>query len=269
MTLFDIEQYHQPKKENYKRDWGGASYDATWDEPEDIPPISQNEALINKEACLKEEEEGKCTPEEEYRWKPEHFGETPRKFDSNGNTTIFWDESIEPPLLEDFEPLQEYEESWQQWEKSSDNHSSVKERSGNYNTTTPNTLKAISLWQPWASLIELGLKHYETRSWKTKYRGRLLICSAAKSTKEQYQQYLKISNEIKLPLLDESNFPRGYALAICDLVDCIEMTPEFISQQSQTEILCGDWQVGRYAWKLKNIQPITEPFAVKGKQGLF
>ncbi|MEM7555211.1 MAG: DNA N-6-adenine-methyltransferase [Cyanobacteria bacterium P01_A01_bin.84] len=145
----------------------------------------------------------------------------------------------------------------------------VKEPAGEYSTTTANTLKAISLWQPWASLIKLGLKHYETRSWKTKYRGKLLICSTAKSTKDQYQQYLKIGSEVKLPDWDETNFPRGYALAVCDLVDCIEMTPEFISQQSQTEILCGDWQVGRYAWKLKNIQPITEPFAVKGKQGLF
>jgi len=130
-------------------------------------------------------------------------------------------------------------------------------------------LKAISLWQPWASLIPLGLKHYETRSWKTNYRGKLLICSTAKSTKAQYQQYLKICNEVELPTWDETNFPHGQAIAICDLTDCIPMTPEFIAQQSQTEILCGDWQVGRYAWKLENIQPITESFAVKGKQGLF
>jgi phage N-6-adenine-methyltransferase len=152
-------------------------------------------------------------------------------------------------------------------EYSTSTHLSVKEQSGKY--TTPNTLKAISLWQPWASLIPLGLKHYETRSWKTNYRGKLLICSTAKSTKTQYQQYLKICNEVELPEWNETNFPHGCAIAICDLVDCIEMTPEFIAQQSQTEILCGDWQVGRYAWKLKNIQPITEPFAVKGKQGLF
>ncbi|MEM7716996.1 MAG: DNA N-6-adenine-methyltransferase, partial [Cyanobacteria bacterium P01_A01_bin.68] len=202
-------------------------------------------------------------------WTRAHFCETPRQFDSNGNHTIFWDESIEPPKPTNFESLQEYSLTWQQWEKNSDNYSLVKERSGSYNTTTPNTLKAISLWQPWASLIPLGLKHYETRSWKTKYRGKLLICSTAKSTKDQYQQYLKIGSEVKLPDWDEDNFPRGYALAVCDLVDCIEMTPEFIAQQSQTEILCGDWQVGRYAWKLENIQPITEPFAVKGKQGLF
>lgn len=38
--------------------------------------------------------------------------------------------------------------------------------------------RAISLHQPWASLVALGIKKYETRSWETKYRGKLLICSA-------------------------------------------------------------------------------------------
>ncbi|MDJ0619328.1 MAG: ASCH domain-containing protein [Calothrix sp. MO_192.B10] len=145
---------------------------------------------------------------------------------------------------------------------------SVKEPSGKYSSITSATLKAISLWQPWASLIPLGLKHYETRSWKTNYRGKLLICSTLNNPKH-YREYLKIKDELQLPPWDETNFPHGQAIALCDLVDCIQMTAEFIEQQSETEILCGDWQVGRYAWKLENIQPITEPFAVKGKQGLF
>ena len=144
----------------------------------------------------------------------------------------------------------------------------TKESQDNYSTSKSTTLKAISLWQPWASLIPLGLKHYETRSWKTNYRGKLLICSTVKNSKH-YQQYLKIKDELQLPAWNEENFPHGCAIAVCDLVDCTKMTPEFIAQQSQTEILCGDWQVGQYAWKLENIQPITEPFAVKGKQGLF
>ncbi|MEB3218908.1 MAG: DNA N-6-adenine-methyltransferase [Nostocales cyanobacterium 94392] len=138
----------------------------------------------------------------------------------------------------------------------------IKEPAGEYSTT----LKTISLWQPWASLIPLGLKHYETRNWKTNYRGKLLICSTAANSK-QHKEYLKICDELQLPAWE--NFPHGSAIALCDLVDCIEMTPEFIAQQSQTEIKSGDWQVGRYAWKLENIQPITEAFAVKGKQGFF
>jgi hypothetical protein len=101
---------------------------------------------------------------------------------------------------------------------------------------------------------------------KTNYRGKLLICSTAINFK-QHKQYLKICEQLQLPPWE--NFPHAMAIAICDLVDCFDLTAEFISQQSTTEILCGDWQVGRYAWKLENIQSITEPFAVKGKQGLF
>jgi phage N-6-adenine-methyltransferase len=149
------------------------------------------------------------------------------------------------------------------------NKNSVKELGGEYSTSKDSEFKAISLWQPWASLIPLGLKHYETRSWKTNYRGKLLICSTATNTKLEYQQYLKICEELQLPSWEQTNFPHGCAIAVCDLVDCIEMTQSFIEQQSTTEILCGDWQVGRYAWKLENIQPITEPLAVRGKQGLF
>jgi hypothetical protein len=62
----------------------------------------------------------------------------------------------------------------------------------------PDMIKAISLWQPWASFIPQGLKHYETRSWKTSYRGKLLICSTVENSK-QYNEYLKIYDKLQLP----------------------------------------------------------------------
>lgn len=40
--------------------------------------------------------------------------------------------------------------------------------------------KALTLHQPWASLVALGVKTIETRSWPTRYRGRLLIHAGAK-----------------------------------------------------------------------------------------
>jgi hypothetical protein len=40
------------------------------------------------------------------------------------------------------------------------------------------TIKAISLWQPWASLMALGLKRHETRHWPTAYRGPIAIHAA-------------------------------------------------------------------------------------------
>ena len=36
-------------------------------------------------------------------------------------------------------------------------------------------MKALSLTQPWASLVVIGAKCYETRSWATNYRGPLAI----------------------------------------------------------------------------------------------
>jgi len=41
-------------------------------------------------------------------------------------------------------------------------------------------MKALTLWQPWASLIAVGAKRIETRSWSTKYRGPLAIHAAAR-----------------------------------------------------------------------------------------
>ncbi len=39
-------------------------------------------------------------------------------------------------------------------------------------------VRCISLTQPWASLIAIGVKSTETRSWRTWYRGPLLIHAA-------------------------------------------------------------------------------------------
>ncbi len=36
-------------------------------------------------------------------------------------------------------------------------------------------MKAISIHQPWASIIALGEKHYETRNWKPQHRGPIII----------------------------------------------------------------------------------------------
>ena len=40
-------------------------------------------------------------------------------------------------------------------------------------------MKAITIWQPWATLLPLGVKLYETRSWATSYRGPIAIHAAA------------------------------------------------------------------------------------------
>ena len=42
------------------------------------------------------------------------------------------------------------------------------------------TMKAISLWQPWGSLWLSPAKRHETRHWQTRHRGKLLVHAAKK-----------------------------------------------------------------------------------------
>jgi activating signal cointegrator 1 len=132
-------------------------------------------------------------------------------------------------------------------------------------------MKAISLWQPWASLIAIKAKKVETRSWYTSYRGELLIC-AAKTVNSPYRDYYYSLPVI--PMISETepvpfeDLPRGKAVAKVQLIDCVKMTRKMINETPENEKLVGDWKVGRFAMILDDIQAI-EPFYVKGQQGLF
>lgn len=121
-------------------------------------------------------------------------------------------------------------------------------------------MKALTLWEPYASAIEKGLKKYETRSWKTSYRGPIAIHASVKSLSPEYLQ-LAERYGIK-PVF-------GEIVAIADLVDCILMTPELISVQPKVEIDFGDWRVGRYAWCFKNIRLPKQRLKISGHQGLW
>ena len=111
--------------------------------------------------------------------------------------------------------------------------------------TKTRTIKAVSIRQPWASMIAADSKTIETRSWYTGYRGELLICSS------------------KGPICKAlSGLPYGKAVAVANLADCRPMTPS-----DEQAARCG-WYDGAYAWVLEDIRAI-EPFDVKGRLGIF
>lgn len=132
-------------------------------------------------------------------------------------------------------------------------------------------MKALTIWQPYASLIAKNVKHYETRGFRTHYRGPLLIHSGQRPMR----WILKHSDEDALDVAieffgmdDLLALPVGSAICVVDLVDCIEMTPDFIRKQSPTELAVGDWKPGRYAWKLENPREL-DPVELLGKQGIW
>jgi hypothetical protein len=134
-------------------------------------------------------------------------------------------------------------------------------------------VKALTLWQPYATLIALGHKRVETRSWSTEYRGPIAIHAAQREMKPDDIEELLWLGElhgVELPdLLDlASAWPLGKVVCTADLVDCREMTEAMIEDLSPLELDVGNWTPGRFAWVLENVVPL-HPVAARGKQGLW
>jgi activating signal cointegrator 1 len=132
-------------------------------------------------------------------------------------------------------------------------------------------IRAISLWQPWAQLIALGAKRYETRSWSTTFRG-LLAIHAAKTRNpdvvhffrdDRFQMVLKPAGYTSLDAL-----PFGAMICVVELVN-VWRAEEVIHDLSAQERAFGNYAVGRYAWELEFVKVFVNPVPVMGKQGLW
>lgn len=123
----------------------------------------------------------------------------------------------------------------------------------------------LSLWQPWAALVALGQKRWETRGWSTSYRGWLLIHAARKWTPEL--QALRYSPPFKEALLDHK-LAFGAAIGVCKLMDCVrtEMARRILTP---TERAFGDYSDQRYAWRLHKAVLFPKPILMVGHQKLW
>lgn len=133
-------------------------------------------------------------------------------------------------------------------------------------------MKAISLWQPWASLIAIGAKRIETRSWPTPYRGPIAIHAAKRWTQDEKLQVLRP------PFWDvlrhhDGPLPLGAVVAVGQLVACDRMTRNWIDCTRETwgdnEIAFGHYEIGRYGWILDEVRALPQPVTCRGMQGLW
>ena len=133
-------------------------------------------------------------------------------------------------------------------------------------------MRALTVWQPWATLIAERHKKNETRSWPTKIRGDVAIHAAKKPFKEvikvMHPNSIKTISNLLYPFSLE-RLPFGYILAFGNLVDCKLITEEFIETLSPVELLLGDYTLGRYAWIWKDIRPFKSPIQARGDQGFW
>ena len=128
-------------------------------------------------------------------------------------------------------------------------------------------MKVLSLTEPYATLIKNGIKTIETRSWKTSYRGKLYIHASSTKMPKRYKENYEL-----ISLVDLDNLNYGNIICSCDLVDCVEMTDEFINdikKNRKNEYITGIYSNGRYAWIFKNIKILDNPIKAKGHLGIW
>lgn len=137
-------------------------------------------------------------------------------------------------------------------------------------TLIPEGALCLSLWQPWAMLIAIGAKEYETRHWNTSYRGELVIHAAKKRDAETLAALHTLQESGVLARMPQRWSPLHFGCALCivTLTDCIptEIIRESLSVQERA---FGNYSSGRYAWKLENVRAFPQPIPIRGQQGLW
>lgn len=146
-------------------------------------------------------------------------------------------------------------------------------------------MKALTLHQPWASLVAYGLKQIETRSWSTKHRGQLAIHAGKRQApyEEWPAEALKLWPHYPDLL---GSLPLGAVVAVVNLVDVVpaeslrfhrgigggwttgRRADDYVAHAREAEM--GDLSAGRFAWLLRyDVQRFEQPIPAAGRQGLW
>lgn len=124
-------------------------------------------------------------------------------------------------------------------------------------------MKVITIKQPFATLIAEGLKEYEFRTWRTKYRGDILIHAGKGIDKKAMKSYEHLNLE----------YPNGCIIAKATITDCVYIDDKMRETLKKKDPLVyssiikhTDWN--GYGFKLENVEKI-EPIPVNGKLSLW
>lgn len=111
-------------------------------------------------------------------------------------------------------------------------------------------MKVLVVRQPWAELIASGIKSIEVRSWRTNYRGPLLILAAAQKSSDPQA------------LIYQGPWVRGIAVALVDLISVDSFTATMRTRA------CYRPSVAAFGWELTNPRRVP-PVRTKGRLGLY
>lgn len=162
-------------------------------------------------------------------------------------------------------------------------------------------MKALTLTQPWATLVAIGAKTIETRSWRTSHRGWLAIHAAKAMPREAIELCITepfasvLSEHARTP----ADLPRGAFVAVALLEDITptdpdadrgcrfgslqEEDPETVAELTRAgwwydggipvahwpQKAWGNFEPGRWAWFLEDVEQLNPPVPYRGAQGLW
>jgi hypothetical protein len=137
-------------------------------------------------------------------------------------------------------------------------------------------VKALPLWQPWASLVEVGAKRIETRHWPAP-AALLGQRIAIHATKTPAHLAIGGTEPFRSALVNAypqmvSGLPLGAIIATVVLDRCTQITADAadeLERRNPAEYVFGNYEPGRFAWVLRDVVRLAEPVPFKGSQGIF
>jgi len=152
-------------------------------------------------------------------------------------------------------------------------------------------VKALTIYQPHASLIIAGVKCFETRPRPMNYRGTLAIHAGLMPFDRVFNSWGHVTEAVRvehlcMDLLQTDNLRdllKGVVLGTVEVVGCWPIVSRefpdagkpFVdyggcrAPVSKTESALGDFTPGRYAIQLSNPVAFPEPIPARGQQGMW
>jgi hypothetical protein len=157
-------------------------------------------------------------------------------------------------------------------------------------------VRALSLFQPYASLVAIGAKRIETRSWYTRYRGELAIHASARFPTQdrmllREEPFMSVLIAAGVPeaecvygsrrCANWAALPTGAIVAVAQLVGCVQTAKIGATIPGHREPVYpwsafaphehdfGDFGPGRWAWLLEDVRRLETPIDCRGALGLW
>ncbi len=130
-------------------------------------------------------------------------------------------------------------------------------------------VRALTIHEPYASLIIAGIKRFETRGRKTNVRGPLAIHAAKKPMSEEGKKLAEEYGIIPQYGMVLGTVELAYCLSIISEDKAVYLDDGLDLQINKWEREFGWFEKGRFAWEMRVVEKFEKPIPAKGQQGFW